>query len=256
MKKKNLIMTGIGVIVVATGILGYSFIHNGTKAVETMAETNITVTTDDSPMETVEKSEPAEEKPPTEEIISTDGTVANNTDIKQEMDIAQENKVEREKNEPDTAEAAQNENIEEIDIYMYTTADLKMRTGSSTDSNVIEVIPYGTQIHVTARTADNWYRAERDEIGYVSGKYLSEEEPPKKEVQQPQTTENTNEQTVGLEKQAQASQEANQSVTNEEFAAQMEVYIQSIGGGTGGRDVPRQEYQGISSGRTDIHAAQ
>lgn len=89
----------------------------------------------------------------------------------------QEDEHKQEKAEQDIAEISENEGEEEIDAYMYTTADLNIRKKGTTESEVIGSIPYGTQIHVTARTVDNWYRTERGEIGYVSGKYLSEEEP-------------------------------------------------------------------------------
>ncbi|MDE7198131.1 MAG: SH3 domain-containing protein, partial [Lachnospiraceae bacterium] len=129
---------GVGGVIV--GIFGGFMLHKDGEAVETMAEST---------------EQTAETAPPTAE--------ENSTALPEEA--------------PKEAELAKDEEMEEIDAYMYTTADLNMRKEGATDSEVIGSIPYGTQIHVTARTADNWYRTERGEIGFVSGKYLSDTKP-------------------------------------------------------------------------------
>ena len=178
MQKKKFIVTGIGVVVVIVGILGGVMLHKDGEAVETMAEA-AEPTEETVPPITEEDSTVLKEEvePKTVENTDTEETFANTADTEQETDVSQEDESEQEKAERNAAEISQNDDVEEIDAYMYTTADLNMRKEGTTESEVIASIPYGTQIHVTARTADNWYRTERGESGYVSGKYLSEEEP-------------------------------------------------------------------------------
>lgn len=190
MQKKKVIGAGIGIVVVVTAILGGNALHNGNRAVETMAETapptaeNSAISTEKEP-----KTGETAEEPQSEEIADVEKTVENTSDTEQETDMLPENTEEQEEPEQDVAKVPEDEGMEEIDAYLYTTADLNMRKSGTTESEVIGSIPYGTQIHVTARTADNWYRTERGEVGFVSGKYLSEEEPVKQTAQaSPQTT--------------------------------------------------------------------
>lgn len=184
MQRKKLIVMGIGAIVVIAGILGYFMIHNDTEIVETMAESDIPVVAEESGTAENEEDENVEEAPKSEESTATAEVMENTADIEQEPDIVQE------VIEQNIVEMPENEGMEEIDTYLYTTADLNMRKEGTTESEVIGSIPYGTKIHVTARTADNWYRTERGEIGYVSGKYLSEEEPAPQQQAQAQTSNN------------------------------------------------------------------
>lgn len=176
MQKKKLIGAGIGVVVVMAVILGGVALHKDSKAVETMAEVTPPAIEEDSPKAT-EEPEMVETEPPAEETTDAEETGENTVETEQETDVLQEDEHKQEKAGQDIAEISEDEGEEEIDAYMYTTADLNMRKKGTTESEVIGSIPYGTQIHVTARTVDNWYRTERGEIGYVSGKYLSEEEP-------------------------------------------------------------------------------
>lgn len=189
MLKKKLIGAGIGVVVVIAVILGGVTLHKDSEAVETMAEVTPPAIEEDSSKateesETVETEPPAEEttdaeesEPQTKETTDAEETGENTVETEQETDVLQEDEHKQEKAGQDIAEISEDEGEEEIDAYMYTTSDLNMRKKGTTESEVIGSIPYGTEIHVTARTADNWYRTERGEIGYVSGKYLSDTKP-------------------------------------------------------------------------------
>ncbi|MDE5718867.1 MAG: SH3 domain-containing protein [Lachnospiraceae bacterium] len=184
MERKKAIVTGIGIVVVIAGILGSVMLHKDGEAVETMAETTEqTAETapptaeEDSTALPEEAPKEAEAQPQTAENTDTEETLADTADTEQETEVSQEDEGKQDEAEQDMAEPTKDEEMEEIDAYLYTTADLNMRKEGATDSEVIGSIPYGTQIHVTARTADNWYRTERGEIGFVSGKYLSDTKP-------------------------------------------------------------------------------
>ena len=184
MQKKKAVVTGIGVVVVIVGILGGFMLHKDSEAVEAMAEaTEQTAETapptagEDSTALPEEAPKEAEAQPQTVENTDTEETLADTADTEQETEVSQEDEGKQDEAEQDMAELAKDEEMEEIDAYLYTTADLNMRKEGATDSEVIGSIPYGTQIHVTARTADNWYQTERGEIGFVSGKYLSDTKP-------------------------------------------------------------------------------
>ena len=163
MQKKKAIFAVIGVMAVIAVIGGGVALHKDSEAVETTAEATMPIVEEDSTKLMVEEPEAEEAKPQMEESVAEEG--------------------EAEEPEQDMAEVPEDAAMEEIDAYMYTTADLNMRKEGTTESEVIGSIPYGTKIHVTARTIDNWYRTEREEVGFVSGKYLSEEEPVKQIAQ-------------------------------------------------------------------------
>lgn len=183
MQKKKVIGAGVGVVVVIAVILGGVALRKDDKSVETIAETTEPTVEVATPIVEEDSTNLTEEEPKTEKVESQteedmpkEEMVENTADMEQETDVLQEEGAQSKAGQ-DGAEMPQDEGVEIIDAYMYTTADLNMRKEGTTESEVIGSIPYGTQIHVTARTVDNWYRTERGEIGYVSGKYLSEEEP-------------------------------------------------------------------------------
>lgn len=176
MQKKQAIVAGISVVVVIAAIMGGIVLHKNSETVEVMAEAAEPLTEEASPVST-KKTEEIAEEPQTVEIENAEETAENVADTEQETDVLQGNDREQEKAKPHAAEISEDDGIEEIDAYMYTTADLNIRKEGTTESEVIGSIPYGTEIHVTARTADNWYRTERGEVGYVSGKYLSDTKP-------------------------------------------------------------------------------
>lgn len=232
MQKKKVIGSGVGVVVVIAAILGGVALYKDGESVETIAETTaptLAVTTpiveEDSTNLTEEEPKTEEVEPQTEEDTSKEEMVENTADMEQETDVLQEEGAQS-KAEQDGAEMPEDEGVEIIDAYMYTTADLNMRKEGTTESEVIGSIPYGTEIHVTARTADNWYRTERGEIGYVSGKYLSEEEPVK------QTAQAAGETTVtdnGSGSDTSRSYGPNKNLTKEEWENLREAYRATLG---------------------------
>lgn len=62
---------------------------------------------------------------------------------------------------------------------MYVTAALNVRSGPSLDAEVLTVLARGTKVGVTGETDGSWVQIIYDDtVSWVSGDYLSEEEPP------------------------------------------------------------------------------
>lgn len=185
MQKKKVICAGIGVVVVIAVILGGIAIHRDSEAVETATEAVAPIIEEETPTAAEEAHDAVEAETETEETTAEETAAQIETEVSEAEETAEVEPEEPEAEETvqDMAEVPEGEGLEEIDTYLYTTADLNMREGATTESEVIGSIPYGTKIHVTARTADNWYLTEGENVGYVSGKYLSEEEPAKQTAQ-------------------------------------------------------------------------
>lgn len=60
----------------------------------------------------------------------------------------------------------------------YTTADVNLRTGKSTNSNIIRVVSEGTKLSVIDTSDSDWYRVRLSDgtKGYISSDYLSKKE--------------------------------------------------------------------------------
>ena len=75
---------------------------------------------------------------------------------------------------------------------MYVQTSANARSGDSTDFEVVTTFSTNTELHVTGRTANDWYRIEQSEGDvYISGKLLGTE----KAVIQQQSTGGNNQQT-------------------------------------------------------------
>lgn len=62
---------------------------------------------------------------------------------------------------------------------MYVTAGLNVRSGPSMDDEVLTVVARGTKVGVTGETDGSWVQIIYDDtVSWVSGDYLSEDEPP------------------------------------------------------------------------------
>lgn len=195
-KKKTLVTLVIAVIVVIACITGYSLIHSDTEAVETMAENSTTVAEAETPApeenntpeplpeektntgaETAQEEQEAETETKPEESQPTDSesTKEPEQEAENEPEKEENSEAETEMPKPETPEV---KSVDALDTYMYTTADVNMREGYTTDTNVVKVVPYGTKVHVTGIVSgENWYRVDAESEGYISGKYLSSEEP-------------------------------------------------------------------------------
>ncbi len=70
--------------------------------------------------------------------------------------------------------------VKEIDPQqtLYTTSELRVRKGPSTDYEIAGILPAGSEIKVNGRDKGGWYRTEyKDEEGFLSDAYLSAEAP-------------------------------------------------------------------------------
>lgn len=90
--------------------------------------------------------------------------------------------------------------------YVATEKALNVRSGPSTDYDVIDMLSSGQEITVTGKTDNNWYQINvNQKVGFVSAKYVSEQ-PPVNNT----TTENTN----GQISSAEAAENENNLVEN------------------------------------------
>lgn len=79
----------------------------------------------------------------------------------------------------------------DVDADKYTVVSLNIRNRPDTDGDVTGVLGEGEKVHVTAQCNETgWFKTDRGENTYVSGKYLSDEAPASKPVKTEQTYEN------------------------------------------------------------------
>jgi len=66
----------------------------------------------------------------------------------------------------------------DVDADKYAVVSLNIRNKPDTDGDVIGVLGEGEKVHVTAQCNETgWFKTDRGENAYVSGKYLSDEAP-------------------------------------------------------------------------------
>ena len=136
----------------------------GEKAEPVNAEPTETVREVDTE-ESIESSESSEPIPsptvePTEEPV--EGSLENEADT-----------PETEENTEEESESTGIEIVEELDLQMYVQTSANARNGDSTDFEVVTTFGTNTELHVTGRTANDWYRVEQSENDvYVSSKLL------------------------------------------------------------------------------------
>ena len=144
------------------------------EPVETINE----VDTEES-TEGLENPEPS----PTPSVEPTEDPVEESSE--NEVDTPEENT----ENTESTNESTGIEIVEELDLQMYVQTSANARSGDSTDFEVVTTFSTNTELHVTGRTANDWYRIEQSEGEvYISGKLLGTE---KVVIQQQSTGGNT-----------------------------------------------------------------
>lgn len=68
--------------------------------------------------------------------------------------------------------------VEELDLQMYVQTSANARSGDSTDYEVVTTFSANTELHVTGRTANDWYRVEwRDGVVYIASSLLGDKAP-------------------------------------------------------------------------------
>ena len=126
------------------------------------------------PTETVSEVEPEES---TEQILESSPTVEETEEPVESTEVEEtsENEVETTEEEETTEENEETgiEIVEELNLDMFVQTSCNARSGDSTDFDVVTTFSTNTQVHVTGRTSNGWYRVEQsDGDVYVSGKLL------------------------------------------------------------------------------------
>ena len=142
---------------------------------------------------TVETPEPEESTESSESSEPTPSPTVEPT--KEPVEESSESEVDTPETEEDTENTSEStgiEIVEELDLQMYVQTSANARSGDSTDYEVVTTFSANTELHVTGRTANDWYRIEQSEGDvYISGKLLGAE----KAVIQQQSTGGNNQQT-------------------------------------------------------------
>ena len=68
---------------------------------------------------------------------------------------------ETEEDTENTSESTGIEIVEELDLQMYVQTSANARSGDSTEFEVVTTFSTNTELHVTGRTANDWYRIEQ-----------------------------------------------------------------------------------------------
>ena len=97
--------------------------------------------------ETIESTEPL----PSPIVGSTEEPVEESSES--ELDTP-----ETEEDTENTSESTGIEIVEELDLQMYVQTSANARSGDSTEFEVVTTFSTNTELHVTGRTANDWYR--------------------------------------------------------------------------------------------------
>ena len=85
---------------------------------------------------------------------------------------------ETEENTENASESTGIEIVEELDLQMYVQTSANARSGDSTDYEVVTTFSANTELHVTGRTSNDWYRVEwGDGVVYIAGSLLGDKAP-------------------------------------------------------------------------------
>lgn len=126
-------------------------------------------------IESVENTEPTPSPTvePTQESIDDTISSESEDNIESEVDTP-----ETEENTENTSESTGIEIVEELDLQMYVQTSANARSGDSTDYEVVTTFSINTELHVTGRTANDWYRVEwGDGVVYIAGSLLGDKAP-------------------------------------------------------------------------------
>ena len=158
----------------------FLFTGCGEKAEPVSAEPTETINEVDTE-ESLENTEPS----PSPAIEPTEEPVEESSES--EVDTP-----ETEENTENISESTGIEIVEELDLQMYVQTSANARSGDSTEFEVVTTFSTNTELHVTGRTANDWYRIEQSGGDvYISSKLLGTE----KAVIQQQSTGGNNQQT-------------------------------------------------------------
>ena len=144
----------------------FLFTGCGEKAEPVSAEPTETINEVDTE-ESLESTEPS----PSPTVEPTEEPVEESSES--EVDTP-----ETEENTENTSESTGIEIVEELDLQMYVQTSANARSGDSTDYEVVTTFSASTELHVTGRTANDWYRAEwGDGVVYIESSLLGDKAP-------------------------------------------------------------------------------
>ena len=126
--------------------------------------------------ESMESSESSESKEPTPSptVEPTEKPVEESVESTENEESTSE--VEKSPEEESSEESTGIEIVEELDLQMYVQTSANARSGDRTDFEVVTTFSTNTQVHVTGKTANDWFRVEQSEGDvYISGKLLGME---------------------------------------------------------------------------------
>ena len=150
----------------------------GKQAEQVSAEPTETVS-EEKQAESVESSESMEsseskEPTPSPTVEPTEKPVEESVESTENEESTSE--VEKSPEEESSEESTGIEIVEELDLQMYVQTSANARSGDSTDFEVVTTFSTNTQVHVTGKTANDWFRVEQSEGDvYISGKLLGME---------------------------------------------------------------------------------
>ena len=151
-------------LLIATSL--FLFTGCGEKAEPVSAEPTETINEVDTE-ESLESTEPS----PSSTVEPTEEPVEESSE--NEIDTP-----ETEENTENTSESTGIEIVEELDLQMYVQTSANARSGDSTDYEVVTTFSINTELHVTGRTANDWYRVEwGDGVVYIAGSLLGDKAP-------------------------------------------------------------------------------
>ena len=97
------------------------------------------------------------------------------------VEESSESDVDTPETEEDTENASEStgiEIVEELDFQMYVQTSANARSGDSTEFEVVTTFSVNTELHVTGRTANDWYRVEwEDGVVYIASSLLGDKAP-------------------------------------------------------------------------------
>ncbi len=161
MKYKKLFTSAL---LIATSL--FLFTGCGEKAEPVSAEPTETINEVDTE-ESLESTEP-----------SPSPTVEPTEEPAEESSESEVDTPETEEDTENTSESTGIEIVEELDLQMYVQTSANARSGDSTEFEVVTTFSVNTELHVTGRTANDWYRVEwGDGVVYIAGSLLGDKAP-------------------------------------------------------------------------------
>ena len=119
---------------------------------------------------------------PEESIESTEPTPSPTVEPTEEpVEESSESEIDTPETEEDTENTSEStgiEIVEELDLQMYVQTSANARSGDGTDYEVVTTFSINTELHVTGRTSNDWYRVEwGDGVVYIAGSLLGDKAP-------------------------------------------------------------------------------